>query len=147
MRSNNWQRHFNSSERGVLEAFLKALPNEFRLKVLRQLAAVGCVQRQAQGGEVNLYSRRFFRPVPLDCVPISGMPPELLAATLHPTAPHQLSVSASIWFVAGHIFSLEFDREMPTDGIVAWNCELAGDITPFVNEKIAPPAEGLFPPV
>jgi len=98
----------------------------------KQLEAVGVVQHEIGGFDVNLYSKKFFRPVPLDCAPIIGMSDEVNVAAFYPINIPNSSLVAKLWFVTGTIFSIEFEGEpLPDENFTDWRCEILTPLDDF----------------
>lgn len=101
---------FRPLERAVIEAWIGRLDESTRLAVMRQLKRVNYVQRHDGGREVCMYSIKygFFRVDPPNPFPAS--PRELKLAVTRFKAGDGAAVTAELWAVDGHLFSLDFDR-------------------------------------
>jgi hypothetical protein len=122
-----WKRSFEQHEIKVLDAFLASLPQRVCEKFNQQMNAVGKVQRLGDGADVNLYSKRMFKLIQLDCEGFEGMAEEQLVATLVPLSHEKIDLQANIWFVEGRPFTIEFRGEYPINTPVEWSCELKVD--------------------
>ncbi len=106
---------------------MATLPRRACEKFRQQMNAVGAVQRLCAGADVNLYSKKFFKPIQLVCEEFGGMVGEQLVATLVPLCCEKINLQANIWFVTGRPFTIEFRGESPVNSPTEWSCELKVD--------------------
>lgn len=122
MKESSWKKKFKTHEASVLESFISALSPLVQKKIIEQINSVKVVRRIASGEEVNMYSRKLFKPIQLDCEYFSGMDTEQLVASL--TAKNNSNNRVNIWFVEGRPFSLEYSDIKSSKNITDWLCEL-----------------------
>lgn len=135
MSKKNWTQYFKEHELKIINVFCDALPDDVCKKFYQQLSAIGVVQRMGNGLDVNLYSKKLFKPCQLDCEAFPSMPEELHVATLHPVGMDDASLLVKIWFVEGRPFTLEFQGTEPVNTAVDWQCELLIDFDDYAVDS------------
>lgn len=117
-------------EKSIIREFRCSVPVEVLPKLDRQLEAIGVVQREVGGYDVNFYSKRLFRAKPLDCEPFRGMGDEVNVAIFWPKNDSKSSVKVKIWFVRGKIFSIEFEGQpLPKEDFTEWHCDILNPLS------------------
>jgi hypothetical protein len=125
---------FRPYERTILDALIDKFDSEARSLLSQQIQKVNYVQRHADDKEVNLFSLKWGKPFfnkdikfPMDREEVK------VAEVYFYTSANSKSMRATIWFVRGYIFSIEFDQ---TPKIMKKDKVQVDKIIVFVNPMI-----------
>ena len=125
---------FKMHELRVIDSFREKMPLNLRSVIDRQISAIGAIQRLQGGTDVNCYSRKGLSLVSLNA-PALNLKGETRGANIFVVG--RSKIYASIWFVDGKFFCLEFDGAC--DFLKDWVIDRCDILEDFDNLSINNP--------